>query len=106
MRLSSGFWVRAYLTHLQSAGIPAFVVAKGDAERGDVMVKLNLLDGSARLYQRLFDLRADRYAWKQVEAGRSDTIDAQLERQNRRDKDLWIIEVEDRDGRALLEEFD
>ena len=41
-RLTADFWVHAYLTRLRLHDIPAFVVAKGDATAGAVMVKVNM----------------------------------------------------------------
>ena len=51
-RLASGVWVSAYLTRLRLANIPAYVTAKGDAEAGAVVVKVALMDGTARAYER------------------------------------------------------
>ncbi|MDC1430484.1 DUF1491 family protein, partial [Octadecabacter sp.] len=47
-RLTSELWVSAYLTRLRLVEIPAFVVRKGDATAGSVIVKLNTLDGNAQ----------------------------------------------------------
>lgn len=55
-RLTADFWVRAYLTRLRLADIPAFVTARGDATAGAVLVKCATLDGQARAFQRSFDL--------------------------------------------------
>ena len=73
-RLTADFWVRAYLRRLELANIPAYITRKGDVTAGAVLVKLATLDGKARLFQRSFD------------------------------PDVWVIEIESRDGRTLLEE--
>ena len=52
IRLTSDIWVSAYLTRLRLADIPAFVVQRGDATAGAVLVKLNLLDGQGIVFQR------------------------------------------------------
>lgn len=103
-RLTSGFWVSAYLARLGLAGIPAFVTRKGDATAGAVIVKLATLDGRARAFQRRFDLVADRRVWDVLAEGAEAEVDAVLARERGRDPDLWIIEIEDRAGRSLLEE--
>jgi len=103
-RLTADFWVHAYLTRLRLHDIPAFVVAKGDATAGAVMVKQSPLDGTATLYQRHFDLMADRRNWVQIAQGPEAEVDAQITRERGRDRDLWVIEVEDRQGRTLLDE--
>ncbi|MEL6889233.1 MAG: DUF1491 family protein [Pseudomonadota bacterium] len=103
-RLTSRFWVDAYLARLRFADIPAFVVAHGDDTGGAVLVKLNTLDGRAVLFQRSFDLMSDTRIWAELAAGDDAEVDAAVARQRGFDPDLWVIEVEDRAGRHLLDE--
>ena len=103
-RLTASFWVQAYLTRLRLADIPAFVVAHGDDTGGAVLVKLNTLDGQARAYQRSFDLISGARAWVVLAEGAEADVDAAITRQRGFDPDVWVIEVEDRGGRHLLEE--
>lgn len=103
-RLASGIWVAAYLRRLDLAGIPAFVTARGDETAGAVLVKLALLDGTARLYERGFDLASGAVVWRLRAEAAEGEIDATVARDRARDRDLWVIEVEDRHGRSLLEE--
>jgi hypothetical protein len=104
VRLASGVWVAAYLTRLRLADIPAYVTAKGDAEAGAVVVKVALLDGTARAYERRSDLMSGARAWILLAEGAEAEVDAQLVRARQRDPDLWVIELEDRRGRTLLDE--
>ncbi len=103
-RLTSDFWVRAYLARLRLADIPAYVTARGDATAGAVLVKLATLDGQARAYQRAFDLASDERVWVVLAEGEEAAVDAALARQRGFDRDLWVIEIEDRAGRTLLDE--
>lgn len=102
-RLTSEFWVGAYLRRLDLYNIPAFVVARGDDTAGAVLVKLNKLDGRAAAYQRSFNIEGDRI-WVTLAEGPEPNVDAVLNRQRDFDPDLWVIEVEDRQGRHLLDE--
>jgi len=68
-----------------------------------VMVKLNTLDGQARLFHRMHDLMADETRWQEMQAGPEAEVDAALAKQRAMDPDLWVIEVEDRAGRHLLD---
>ncbi len=104
IRLTADIWVSAYLTRLRLADIPVFITKKGDATAGAVLVKLNTLDGRAIAYQRSFDLMSGKRAWVVLEEGEETRVDAALERQKRFDVDIWVIEVEDRSGRHLLDE--
>jgi len=104
MRLTADLWVSAYLTRLRLANIPAFVAAKGDVTAGAVLVKLNTLDGKAKAFQRSFDLMTGERAWIVLAEGDDSAVEAALARQRSFDPDLWVIEVEDRNGRHLLDE--
>lgn len=103
-RLASGLWVSAYLTRLRLAEIPVYITAKGDAMSGAVVVKVATLDGQARAFQRSFDLAADVRVWVVLAEGDERAVDEILTRQRQRDRDLWVIEVEDRQGRTLLDQ--
>ncbi|WP_322894947.1 MULTISPECIES: DUF1491 family protein [unclassified Yoonia] len=104
MRLTADIWVSAYLTRLRLAAIPAFVVERGDATSGAVMVKLNTLDGQACCYQRSFDLMSGDRVWVVLAEGAEADVDQSIQCQCGFDPDLWVIEVEDRLGRHLLDD--
>ena len=103
-KLTSRFWVDAYLTRLRVFDIPAFVVAHGDDTGGAVLVKLNTLDGKAALFQRSFDLMTGERSWLELTSGSNLDVDASIDRQKGFDPDVWVIEVEDRSGRHLLDQ--
>lgn len=103
-RLTSGLWVSAYLTRLRLADIPAFIVRRGDDQAGAVVVKSAPLNGTARAFQRSFDPMTGERLWVVLAEGAEPDVDAALARARSRDPDLWLIEVEDRQGRTLLDE--
>jgi hypothetical protein len=103
-RLTARFWVDAYLTRLRLQDIPAFVVAHGDDTGGAVLVKLATLDGQAVVFQRSFDLMSGARRWVALASGAEREVDEAIGRQRGFDPDLWVIEVEDRQGRHLLDE--
>jgi hypothetical protein len=103
MRLATGIWVSAYLARLRIEGIPAFVVARGDDTAGAVVVKLNTLDGCAESHQRAFEPSSGERRWVVLAKGPEAEVDASISRQRGFDPDLWVIEVEDRAGRHLLD---
>ncbi|AML51254.1 MULTISPECIES: DUF1491 family protein [Falsihalocynthiibacter] len=103
-RLTADFWVAAYLTRLRLKDIPAFVTSKGDITAGAVLVKLNTLDGQAEVFQKSFDLMTGERAWISLSKGDEPGVDEAIKKQCSFDPDLWVIEVEDRAGRHLLDE--
>lgn len=103
-RLTTDIWVSAYLTRLRLLDIPVFVTRKGDKTAGSVLVKLNTLDGQAQAFQRQFDLMTGTREWVVLASGDEADVDASLSKQAGFDPDLWVIEVEDRQGRHLLDD--
>ncbi len=111
MRLKSAVWVGAYLRRCSGEGIPAVVVSRGAEEAGAVFVKVNRLDGTATVLgpapQASFeDSRPVERLW--VHATGTEPVneaeaDAYLARQQRYDPDVWILEIEERSGRHLIE---
>ena len=112
MRLRSDIWVAAYLRRRLVEGASAVLGRRGTAEAGAIFVKIDRLDGRSALYgpapQSLatdMELGADRLFVRMHEEEWIDSHDAdkRLEREVAFDPDLWIVEVEDRDGDARLE---
>ena len=103
-RLTARFWVDAYLARLRMFDISAFVVAHGDDTGGAVLVKMATLDGQAAVFQRSFDLMTGDRKWVELTKGDERDVDEAITRQRGFDPDLWVIEVEDRQGRHLLDE--
>ncbi len=103
-RLTARFWVDAYIARLRFADIPCFVVSHGDDTGGAVLVKLNTLDGRAQVFHRSFDLNSGARVWAELASGREADVDASITKQRSFDPDLWVLEVEDRAGRHMLDE--
>ncbi|WP_424966987.1 DUF1491 family protein [Dinoroseobacter sp. S375] len=102
-RLAAGLWVQAYMMRCQIEGIPVYVEARGDGTAGAVIIKLCTLDGQACAYERRYDLMRDTRSWEVLVEGPEPEVDAALARARSRDPDLWIVAVEDRAGRHLLD---
>lgn len=103
-RLSTDFWVTAYLARLTQAGIFAHVAHKGDAQAGSVAIKLATMDRNASLFLRRYDDDFQLVWQREIDAAPEFEVDAAIAKQRSYDRDLWVIEVEDPKGRHLLEE--
>ena len=107
-RLTSGFFVAAYLRRVATEGAAAFLRRRGSEEAGAIFVKVDRLDGSAMLYgpapQSALSEDADRSFMRlTVEGAKSTDVEERLAKELRFDPDLWIIETEDRQGRCFLD---
>lgn len=111
MRLKSALWVAAYLRRCQVEGVYGVVRRRGAEEAGAVFVRISRLDGTSDLFgpapQSAFDAApgAERAfsASLAKQPAPDATIEAYLAREIKFDPDLWIVEVEDRDGRNFLD---
>ena len=104
-RLTSSFWVQAYIKRLNLLGVPAFVVSHGDDKAGAIIIKVNKLNGDAILFERSFSLEKDISQWSISQSGDEKELDQLLSRQLSRDNDLWIVEIESRQGDAYLDDI-
>ena len=110
MRLKSAIWVSAYLRQCQVEGAFAVVRRHGADDAGAIFVKIDRLDGTADLYgpapQTAFDEGepGDRLFISCLTATPAPEaeVEARLNREVRFDADLWIVVVEDRQGRHFL----
>ena len=103
-RVTSEFWVAAYLARLSGAGVFAHVAFRGEATAGAVLVKVAMMDGRASVMFRSFDADGQRTWATLVDSGPEDQADAAIAKQRGFDRDLWVIEIEDPRGRHLLDE--
>ena len=79
-RLTSSFWVQAYIKKLNLLGVPAFVVSHGDDTAGAIIVKVNKLNGDAVLFERSFSLDKNLNQWSKSESGDEKELDELLSR--------------------------
>lgn len=112
MKLSTWLWVDAYRRAAESAGAAVVVERRGAEESGAVVIKLLRADlafgapGEARALgqARLGDGKAG-WAWLIGPAWAAEAdVDAKIDRQVRFDPDIWVVSVEDRQGRHFLDD--
>jgi hypothetical protein len=110
MRLRSDIFAAALIRRAEAQGAVAMLRRRGAAEAGALFIKLDRLDGRAAVFgpapqteelpdgvDRLFSkVHADDFV---------DPADAEarLKREIMFDPDLWIVEIEDRDGRVFVD---
>jgi hypothetical protein len=103
-RLPTHLWVKAHIRSADQQGVPMMVVRKGDPSRGTVILKLNRLD---RTFTVLVQAReGEALVWSRgtgPDPVPEADADAYIVRQTRYDPDVWVIEVEDRQGRHWFE---
>jgi hypothetical protein len=108
-RLKSSIFVQALIRRCQVAGAQAFLVRRGAEEAGAVFLKVNRLDGRVTVLspaQGSMTGSDDVRIWTRPLGEASDEKAASdyLARQIKFDPDIWIVEIEDREGRAFVDE--
>ena len=101
-RLKAKLWVHAAIRRCTVLAIPAVVVAKGDEDAGAVLVKLNRGAAGCEVFTQVRDGTGEA-AWMRATGSgpvAEDKADAYIRRQRDIDSDLWVLEVEDREGRV------
>lgn len=105
-RLQSSLWVKACIRRADLAGIAATLVRRGDPSSGAILIKLNRRDHGCWVLAETRDEQGRR-AWFRG-SGRDGIPEADadeyIERHRHRDPDLWVIEIDDREGRRPFDE--
>jgi hypothetical protein len=104
-RLPTEIWLAAQMRQGHADGTPVFLVRRGEPRAGSVLVKVNLMGAGCRVLTQVRD-GLGRLGWMSAlgEAPVTEAdADAYVERAVKRDPDLWVVEVESRDGRHPFE---
>ena len=105
MQLGTDIWVYALIRRAHQGGAFATVGRRGDSRGGAVLVKLvNRRAGEARLYAESVRLDGERVWLQPILSTDEAELDAYIEKAIRRDPDVWVVEINDPDGRHFLVE--
>jgi hypothetical protein len=105
-RLKAGIYVRAIIRRAEVAGAQAFVVRKGSEEAGALFLKIARLDGTSLVLSPARRGSGGELVWVKPLGDAVDDVQAAayFDKQMKFDPDLWIVEIEDRQGRAFVDE--
>ena len=110
MRLRTDIFVSAVIRQAEIQGAVAMLRRRGAAEAGAIFIKIDCLDGRTAIFgpapqseavadgiDRLFT-RIHAAVW--LDSNDSENL---ISRQISFDQDLWLIEIEDRQGRVFVD---
>jgi hypothetical protein len=109
--LKTDIWVSALIARAHAAGASAYVVKKGDMDAGSVILKISALNSYSKLFVPSRNLSGEvvftNFQPKPING--SDglqsseiAIDDYIQKRVSQDRDLWVIEIEDKRGRNFL----
>jgi len=105
-RLKSRLSVMAAIRTCQGRGLFATVARKGDEDAGAILVKQNLMGRGFLVLTQVRSVEG-KLGWTAgtgAEPVEEAAADAYIGRQIARDGDIWVVEIEDREGRNPFEE--
>jgi hypothetical protein len=104
-RLKTGLYVRVLIRRAEIGGASVYVARRGAEEAGALILKLTKPNGSLTVLSRASRGDGER-VWIKPLGDSADSAAATkyFEKQVRFDPDLWIVEIEDREGRAFVDE--
>jgi hypothetical protein len=105
-RLKSGIWVKALVRRCDLAAIGVAITARGDPDAGAILIKFcDRATGASVLAQAR---RPDgTLGWMRAtgpEPVSESDADTCIDRQRRRDPDLWVLEIETGSVEAVLDD--
>jgi hypothetical protein len=103
-RLKSALYVQALMRRAEISGAAAYLVRRGAEEAGAVFLKVNRLDGTVTVLSPA--RRGEERVWTRPLGEAADEARASdyFAKQIRFDPDIWIVEIEDREGRPFVDE--
>lgn len=110
VRLKTALWIQAQVRLCNLNFIPMVVTRRGDPDAGAVLLKLLRRDGLCQLLRRTTTFHGEQ-GWAFAVTGEKtgscdvaeETADSYIERERARDMDLWVVEIEDYEGRYEID---
>ncbi|MBT3533558.1 MAG: DUF1491 family protein [Rhodospirillaceae bacterium] len=106
-RVTAELWIKAHIRKCNALAIPAMVARRGDSTAGAILVKVNHLGPGCMVLTPANSLDGGRQ-WRRATGDSlvpEADADAYIARQLNMDPDLWVLEIEDREGRHLIDDM-
>ncbi|HXP12125.1 MAG TPA: DUF1491 family protein [Stellaceae bacterium] len=103
-RLKTNLVIQAAVRLCALRAVPIAVIKRGDDDAGTILLKLNRLDLGFSVLAQTRGKNGES-AWIRATGETlvdEQAADAYIARQLKRDPDLWVVEIEDREGRPVF----
>ncbi len=104
LRIKTEIYVSSWLRRCQAEGAFAAVVKKGDPDAGIIIVKTIGEGNAAQAFIEQYS-DSDQKQWRCMneEPMAESEVDQLIAQETKFDRDLWVVEVQDRAGRHFLD---
>ena len=102
-RLKTGLWVDALRRRAEQSGAYVMIMQKGDPDAGSVCIIVEDTARELSLYTAHTQMDGTR-AWAVKKGLNPREVKDKLSSLLRMDEDMWVVEIEDREGRHFIEE--
>jgi hypothetical protein len=105
-RLKSGLSVKALVRRCDLAAVAVAIVARGDPDAGAILIKLRGRDDGCSVLAQARGTSGE-LVWLRATGPApvaESAADAYIDRQRRRDPDLWVVEIETLSPNAVLDD--
>ncbi|MFT6557121.1 DUF1491 family protein [Sneathiella sp.] len=106
-RLKAEIWIKAHIRKCSFLNIPVFVTRRGDETAGSALIKVNRLNNQCMVLTPTTNFEDGSRKWLKGTGADwvdEETADRYIEKQIDFDRDLWVLEIEDSEGRHFLDE--
>jgi hypothetical protein len=103
-RLKTEVRVQAWLRRARASGLMATVACKGDVDAGALFIKVNRFAKGCEVFSGTTASDGNAAWLRALGPAPEREADDYLARQRKYDPDLWIVEIEDPQGRFQLDE--
>lgn len=107
-RLKTSLWVNVQKRYCDSNNLPFYVLKKGEKSAGAVLIKVNYMNGSCRVYNQITNINGE-LGWQSLSEDNTPVPESRAEKyvcnQIKFDPDLWVIEIEDNRNKFRLDGF-
>ncbi|GEQ97589.1 hypothetical protein JCM17844_12260 [Iodidimonas gelatinilytica] len=105
-RLKSELWIKAHIRRCQALDLEAFLRHRGDVDAGGILLKINGFNRGSQLLEPTMAMDGGRAWIKSTGPQPVDDrhVEEMIEKRLARDRDLWVLEIEDPHGRHQLDE--
>ena len=104
-RLPTELWIAAHVRQCATKGVPVYITRKGEPNAGTVIVKIVIRGMGCRVFNQ-FRSPEGKMGWFDLYEGQivdETRADQYIKQARDRDPDVWVVEVEDVNGKNPFE---